>query len=164
MSLIFTLLALLNVTLYGVTMFLGFGHVTGSPDGLHILLGILASTLTMITHCLVFIYLIGTGLGVREAVENHGLDPALYRQTARFKARAFPFALFSMISVVVVAAMGARTDVGDGPASTHLAWALFALAFNLISFPIEIRAMGANGNLMDEVSNLSARSLGVDPS
>ena len=163
MSLIFTGLALITVVSYVITIALGFQTSPGSPDAIHILIGMATAILTIVTHGLVFTYLIGTGIAVRETVEGHGLDPAYQRRTAKFKARAFPFALFSMLLVIVAAAMGARADVGSGSASAHLTWAIIGLAFNLFSFPIEIKAIAGNGNLMDEVNDKVAEKLGLNP-
>ncbi|MAE70441.1 MAG: hypothetical protein CME06_08245 [Gemmatimonadetes bacterium] len=152
-------MALIDFGLLSIATVLGFGHVAGAPGGAHIGVALAAAVFTLITHCAVFTYLIGTGIGIGEAVDGHRLPEELKRRAARFKARAFPFALFSMLLVILTAALGARVDIGTGGPMPHLASALIALAFNLWTYPIEIRVAAENAELMAEINVLAEQML-----
>ncbi len=153
-------LAVIDFALLAAATGLGFGHVAGAPGGAHIFTALIAALFTLVTHCALFTYLIGTGIGIAEAVDGHQLPEELKRRTARFKARAFPFALFSMIAVIVTAALGARVDVGLGGSAPHLACALFTLLLNLVSYRIEIEVVAENAQLLVEVNGLIVEAVG----
>ncbi len=156
-------MAIIDFGLLSGAIVLGFRHVVGAPGGVHIGTALAAAVFTLVTHCAVFTYLIGTGIGIGEAVDGHHLPVELKRRAARFKARAFPFALSSMVLVIVTAALGARADVGIGGPMPHLVSAIIALAFNVYTYPIEIRVAAENADLMAEINDLAKQALEHEP-
>src|SRR5262245_17369363 len=67
----------------------------------HFLCGLFASVATLLVHCLIFTYLLGTGRWVREVTLAYDLpDAPLYKTTRELKRRAFPPALFAMLATI----------------------------------------------------------------
>lgn len=118
----------------------------------HFSLGLIAVISTLITHCWVFFYFIGTGQGIREGVLEHKLDRAHIRTTKKFKAKVFPFALFSMIFAIVAAILGAGVQVQKVNRLWHEALVYLTIGFNLFTFYQEARIMKKNEKLMDELN------------
>src|SRR5664280_1586497 len=75
MGKIFIGFAFWNVVLFGVTIWLGFTHQ--SAHWQHQAAGVLTGIYTCLTHCIVMMHFMGSGKGIKEAVETHNLpdDP-----------------------------------------------------------------------------------------
>jgi hypothetical protein len=121
----------------------------------HFILGLFTAILTLLVHCLIFIYFLGTGRWVKEVGLAYALpDAGLPRLTRDLKRTTFPPALGSMLLVIatVAAGAGADPDVGAGwPWPIHFTLALVTQAVNLWAFWIEYRNVRANGRILDEV-------------
>lgn len=159
----FTLLALLTTALLVVAAFFGFVadpvSVTAQTlsDGmppllLHFYFGLVATVAALITHVWVFFYFIGTGEGIREGVITHHMDEAIIKRTKKFKAKTFPFALFSMIFLITAAVMGGALRFEKISPWLHQLFVWAGIAFNLFSFYQEYRIIQENRNLMNELN------------
>src|SRR5947209_3559404 len=107
MNVIFLGLVIWNILLLAATV------VTGIEKAIvwHWSLGVFTGIFTCFTHSLVFIQLIGSGKGIKEAVEAYSLpnDPetGYIRRTKKFKGRAFPWAMYVPMITIVTAWLGA---------------------------------------------------------
>lgn len=172
MSRIFLTLAILNALALLVSTALGLGFMVERDAGgtapaghqpltfgwfaTHMVFGLLTAVLTLFVHCLIFTYFLGTGRWVKEVAKAYQLpDHDLPRQTREFKRRAFPPALFAMLSVIAAVATGAGAQTA--PESiwglAHPVMAMLALALNGWAYVIEYRTVVANARVMDEVMN-----------
>src|SRR5688572_14916463 len=107
---IFTSLAIVNSVALVATFLVGMiaflSHAPGQPsDGslrqVHIYLGLLTALLTLLVHCLIFTYLLGTGRWVKEVGLAYALpDEVLPRLTRELKRVTFPPALIAMLVTI----------------------------------------------------------------
>lgn len=130
---------------------LWFQYVSHEPLT-HFYFGLIATVACLITHCWVFFYFIGTGQGIREGILAHRLDTSHIKTTKKFKGKTFPFALFSMIFMIVTATTGGAVRFDDLSPLTHAIWALVAILFNVFSFWQEYRIIQKNRSLMKELN------------
>lgn len=149
MYIFFIFLTLVCISLFGTTAY--FVMIEPIPH-YHAYFGLIATVAVLITHCWVFFYFIGTGEGIREGVIEHKLDPAHIKATKKFKAKTFPFALFSMVFMIVTTILGAGIQVKQVEPVWHKGFMYFALLFNFFTFYQEQRIIKANQILMAQLN------------
>ncbi len=160
MNVIFLGLIIWNVLLLTIT-------VVSGMEGWrmwHFALGVFTGIFTCFTHSLVFIQLIGSGKGIKEAVEAYLLpnDPetGYIHRTKQFKSRAFPYAMFVPMMTMVAAWLGAWHDTNKFAApewlwiSYHwhqwIAW--LAVVANLYAFWKEYEVIAENTAMICEIN------------
>lgn len=149
MHIFFVFLASITTVFFSTSLV----FATLTPDRLyHFYFGLIAAVSCLLTHCWVFFYFIGTGEGIRDAVLEHHLDEKHIKHTKRFKGKAFPSALFSMIFVIVGSTMGGALRVGRVSTTTHLGWIFFAILFNFFTFRLEYRTIQENRKLTEKLN------------
>src|SRR5947209_1742251 len=72
----------------------------------HVRGGLFVAIFICFVHSTVFIHLLGTGLGMKRAMEEHKLPTDARAELYRFKMRAFPPAFASMVATIVTAVLG----------------------------------------------------------
>jgi hypothetical protein len=127
----------------------------------HRICGIMAAIGMVFVHSIVFTYFVGTSRWCREVVETYRLDPDLWAASARIKRRTFPWVVFSMLSVVGVAALGGASDPaaamqlepfpGLAWSTLHFTGALLAIAFIAFAFHVEWEAIQENGAVIAKI-------------
>lgn len=135
------------------TIGVGFA-VTGTNNMLawHIKTGLFTAVFLVMLHCLVFIHLLGTGLGVKRAVFEHKLpEGEIIRQLWKLKMRAFPPAFSCMVLVIAVSVLGGAVQNNAMAVETHRYLAIFVLLAHLVTIPIEVHVLGDNLTLMQAV-------------
>jgi hypothetical protein len=156
---IFTILAAIDSLLLSVSYGLGVasklsaGVRTGHPIfWFHFLLGLSAAMFTLLVHCLIFTYFLGTGRWVKEVKLAYDLpDAPLPRLTRDLKRRVFPPALFAMLTAIATGAAGAAAQVQVWPWEIHATLATVTLVVNFWAFRIEYRCLQTNLGVLDEV-------------
>jgi len=140
-----------------------YSNLRGGPFGdpsdpasypLHLIVGLFAVILNLGLHCLVFIYLLGTGRWVKEVALAYALpDAPLPQRTRELKRTTFPPALLAMLVPIGTAAAGMAQlqRYGAWAGGLHLGMALAALAVNVWAFRIEYRNVAANAGVIDRV-------------
>jgi hypothetical protein len=160
MTRIFTSLAVLNTAALLLTYF--FGVASKLRDGLlhpsdptyliHFVLGLFTAVGTLLVHCLIFTYFLGTGRWVKEVALAYGLpDEPLPKHTRELKRASFPPALIAMLITIAAAAAGAGAQLQEWPWQVHASLATIAVFVNLWAFRIEYRNVHANAGLLDQV-------------
>jgi hypothetical protein len=134
---------------------LAWSYLTGRPEEaaptLHFYLGLFTVLSTLALHCLVFIYLLGTGRWVKEVALAYRLpDTALPKRTRDLKRRTFPVALLAMLVPIATAAAGGGQNQG-WPWQVHLSLGCATLLVNLWAFGVERRNVAINAGVLDEV-------------
>jgi hypothetical protein len=160
---IFLGLAITNGSLLAAAF--GFGFVAGGETrpahlwrDVHFLLGLFATMTTLLAHCVVFTYFLGTGKWVHEVARVYQLPDGVRAQADRNKRNVFPFELGGMASIGVTAWLGAAADTRLGFDSTwHLLAAAVALAFNLGAYTLEYAAIVQQSRLLIEVKDQADR-------
>ncbi len=120
----------------------------------HMVSGLIAAVFTLLVHCLIFTYFLGTGRWVKEVARAYQLpDEPLPKLTREFKRTAFPPALFAMLSVIVTVASGAGAQTASESwwSLSHPVLAVAALAINVWAYFVEYHTVAANSAVMDQV-------------
>jgi hypothetical protein len=160
MTRIFTTLATVNGLFLAVSYVLG--TISKLQDGvhrpdsriywLHFLFGLSTAILTLLVHCLIFTYFLGTGRWVKEVKLAYDLpDAPLPRLTRDLKRRVFPPALFAMLFAAATGAAGAAAHVGISHWLVHATLATLTLVVNFWAFAVEYRCLAANVVVLDDV-------------
>jgi hypothetical protein len=121
---------------------------------LHLGLGLLTVLICLAVHCLVFIYLLGTGRWVKEVAQAYRLpDEPLPRQTRELKRRTFPVALLAMLVPIATAAAGAgvATRHPYWPWQLHFTLGIITVLVNAWAFLVEYRNVSINAVIIDKV-------------
>lgn len=159
MARLFRTLAILNLLALLLTFAVGafsrFGaDRTGELYLTHFLLGLFTAIGTLLVHCLIFTYFLGTGRWVKEVGLAYRLaDTNLPRRTRDLKRATFPPALFAMLVTIATAAAGAGARLRDWPWYVHGALGLGTLLVNVWAYRVELRHLAENSRVLDAVMN-----------
>jgi hypothetical protein len=119
---------------------------------IHFVLGLFTAVGTLLVHCLIFTYFLGTGRWVKEVTLAYGLpDEPWHKETRELKRRVFPPALTAMLVTIAAAAAGAGAQLQAWPWQVHASVATLALLVNLGAFFLEYRTVTANAVVLDGV-------------
>lgn len=160
MTRIFATLALTDALALVVTFALGcwskWAGGAGDPSTrvylLHFLFGLFTAIGTLLVHCLIFTYFLGTGRWVREVTLAYQLqDEPLYRRTRDLKRETFPTALAAMLLTIATAATGLGVQLQGWNWVLHFALAIATLGINLLVFLQEHRNVTENATIIDRV-------------
>lgn len=160
MTRIFTTLALTNALALAVTFALGcwskLAGGVGDPGGrvylLHFLAGIFTGIGTLLVHCLIFTYFLGTGRWVREVTLAYSLpDAPLYLRTRELKRVAFPVALGAMVITIITSAAGAGVQLQGWSWIIHFSLGIATLLGNFLAFRREYLYVAENATIIDRV-------------
>jgi hypothetical protein len=160
MTRIFTTLALTDSLALLVTFLLGCWSKFGGPGRdqattvylLHFLFGVFTAIGTLLVHCLIFTYFLGTGRWVREVTLAYDLpDEPLYRRTRDLKRLAFPIALGAMLLTIATAAAGEGVEHQAWNWIIHFSLGIVTLVVNLVVFRREYLYVAENGTIIEKV-------------
>jgi hypothetical protein len=147
-------LALLASVLTGV-MSRSQEAATNAGDALyliHFTVGLFTAIGTLLVHCIIFTYFLGTGRWVKEVKLAYGLpDEPWPKLTRELKRRTFPPALMAMLVTIAAAAAGAGTQLKEWNWQIHFGLSVTSLAVNLWAFYVEFRDVRINANILIEV-------------
>jgi len=160
MTRIFSTLAAVNFLMLAAAF--GFGVASKLRDAAqagadrtftaHFYLGLFGAVLTLLVHCLIFTYFLGTGRWVKEVGLAYNLpDDPLPKRTRELKRHSFPAALFAMLITIAAAAAGAGAQLREWPWGVHLTLAIVTLAVNLWAYRIEYRDLQINAVIIEQV-------------
>ena len=107
----------------------GLHAAASSVYFLHFLFGLFTGVGTLLTHCLIFTYFLGTGRWVKEVTLAYDLpDAPLHKRTRELKRATFPPALAAMLVTIATAAGGAGAQLRPWPWQVHLTLGIVALS------------------------------------
>lgn len=160
MTRIFATLAVANALALTVTFVLGCwskltdGLTTGASSVylLHFLFGLFTGVGTLLTHCLIFTYFLGTGRWVKEVTLAYRLpDEPWHKRTRELKRATFPVALTAMLATIATAAAGAGAQLKAWPWQIHFSLGIATLLVNFWAFRLEYRNVLRNAETLEEV-------------
>ena len=146
--------ALLASTCLGIASKLRGAFLSGGDPTwmIHFYLGLFSAIGTLLVHCLIFTYFLGTGRWVKEVGLAYALpDAPLPKLTRELKRKTFPAALFAMLFAIATVAAGAGAQLQTWPWGLHATLAGLTLLVNGWAFVIEYRAVRTNGGVIDQV-------------
>ena len=152
MKIIFMGLAFWNVVLFAVTIGLGIAHQ--SAHWQHQALGVLTGIYTCLTHSVVMMHFMGSGKGIKEAVETHNLPEEYARRTRRFKGQTSGHATMCCLFAIITVWLGGWMDTHKGNLTAHywhMGFAWFTIAYNLYAFWVEYRVISENTAMIREI-------------
>src|SRR5262245_14587954 len=160
MTRIFLTLAAANFLALAITFALGcWSKLTGglhaevgSAYVLHFLFGLFTAVGTLLAHCLIFTYFLGTGRWVKEVTLAYDLpDEPWHKRTRELKRRTFPPALAAMLVTIATAAAGGGAQLQGWPWQVHFTLGIVTLLVNAWAFRLEYYNVETNARTLDEV-------------
>ena len=170
MNRIFPVLALFAVVFMAATLLLGLNigelNIHATPETLvrarvHRLCGIAAALAVVLADSIVVTYFIGTSRWCKEVSDAYKLDPQYLRRSTVLKRRTFPVAVFSMLAVIGVVALGGAADPaaalrlpplgGVTWSQLHLGGALLGLAFIAYAFYLQWDSISENRMVISDI-------------
>jgi hypothetical protein len=145
-------LAAWNLLVLASAFVLGFLRGHAVEPRVHLLAGLFAAIFCCLVHAIVFAHFIGSGKWIKKGVDAAGMDEALVKRTKRFKAKVFPFALFSMLFAVATAVLGGGADSGAVSPTVHLVLAVLTVVLNVLAAVFERSAILENGAIIERVA------------
>ena len=132
--------------------------MVGPEMSRQVLVALASCLLLLFSHCWIMFYLIGTGKAIKEAVNEHRLDPNLIEETKRYKNRSYPPLMLAMALAMATFILGGGAATGTLPVWVHhvLFWA--ALAAQARTLWIEKAVLDANEKLMADIDRKLARA------
>jgi 4-hydroxybenzoate polyprenyltransferase len=149
-------MATLGVVATAVLGYLLSSPITPHDMKRHVLIALASSLLLLFSHCWIMFYLIGTGKAIKEAVRDHGLDPAFAEETKRFKNASYPWLMLAMGLVMATFILGGGVATEDVPSWVHHALFYLAVLVQVYTLWIEQRVLADNERLMADVDRLLA--------
>jgi hypothetical protein len=118
----------------------------------HFLCGLTTNVLTLLVHCLIFTYFLGTGRWVKEVTLAYEMpDEPLHKMTRELKRKVFPPALYAMLFAIASGATGAAAHVRVWPWYVHFTLATCTLLVNFWAFGVEFKCLRANVEVLRDV-------------
>ncbi len=166
MKRIYLALAVYSTLFFVAAAYMGLKlHETQDADWKwwHLRAGLFVAIFICFVHSLIFIHLLGTGLGMKRAIEEHKLREETKADLYRFKMRSFPPAFASMVCTIATAVLGGAALTGGSP-TAHLVLSVIALLVNLATFPWVVKQLAANEVVLREVEKeLAVKTGGAGP-
>jgi 4-hydroxybenzoate polyprenyltransferase len=127
------------------------GRQVGPEMSRHVLVALASSLLLLFSHCWIMFYLIGTGKAIKEAVRDHGLDPAPVEDTKRFKNESYPWLLLAMGLAMATFILGGGAFTQAVPVWVHHGLFYLTLAAQARALQLEYRVLNQNERLIQRI-------------
>jgi hypothetical protein len=147
--------------LVGAAIF-GLTASDGAAISRHVSYGIFSTLILLLAHSMRMFYLIGKGKAVKDAMVEEGRPPdhPEYRlyvgRIAQARKPVFSSATFAMAVTMTAAILGASVDTGVLPPIVHALIAYGAIMANVAAIKIELDALRASSQVVDDVNRLLA--------
>ncbi|MCA9101150.1 MAG: hypothetical protein KDA63_08375 [Planctomycetales bacterium] len=170
MDRILPVIALFALVFVCATLALGLslGDVSNPKDTttqrwatVHRLSGVAAALVVLLVDSIVVTYFVGTSRWCKEVVETYDLDRLYIARTNKLKRRTFPLAVSSMLTMVVVVALGGAADPGASMrlepiagvawSRVHLFGALLGVSYVALGFYLMWQNVWENGRVLADV-------------
>lgn len=131
----------------------------GKPLRWHMVVGLFTAFYVILLHSIVFVHLLGTGLGVKRALFEHRLpQDDIIRRLWTCKMAAYPPAFAVMVLTIMTAVGGGAVQAKALDSVWHALLAMSLIVANVLVFPIELKQIDANAEVMAEVEAQIAAS------
>jgi len=150
---IFIGLAVSNTILLVLTIVAGVQFAEAKAVfGSHFSAALFTGIFTLLVHCIVFTYFVGTGKWVKETISNGVLkEEEWLPKITDFKRKVFPINTYAMLFIIGTAILGAWAYGGGSPlaAGIHKTFAYITVVVNVFSFRIEGKYIRQNTELLN---------------
>jgi cytochrome c biogenesis protein CcdA len=120
----------------------------------HIITALIATGLSVFSHCMIMMYFVGTGRVIRETVEKGGLDQRYVIETKSYRKRIFRIALLAMTLVMMQTILGGGVHTRVLPVWFHDALGILMLSASVCAVYFETFYLIKNHLLGHDVSRL----------
>ncbi len=123
----------------------------------HFLLGLLATLVTVLVNSITVTYFIGTNRWCREVIDAYHLDPSITQRSDALKRAAFPWAALGIVTILVVATLGAASDPSANTSASasyvmpHMYAALMGFAIIAYALFVQISKIAENYAIIEEI-------------
>lgn len=124
---------------------------------IHMLIGVLASLITVLVSSICVTYFVGTSRWCREVTEAYDLDMNFVQRSYALKRKTFPWSVFSMLLIVGVVALGSLSDPyisGENSVSWRTVHYILALTCVFVvgtAFYVQLSSIAANFGVINEI-------------
>ena len=125
----------------------------GTDISRHITFGIFSTLLILLAHSMMMFYLIGKGKAVKEAMAEYNVTGDYFQRIKAARKPVFSIGTYAMAATMLAAILGASVDTGVLPPIVHGMIAYGAIACNLAAVKIEVDALIASTQIVDEVNS-----------
>lgn len=163
MPVVFLFLALVDALALAGTLWLGLSWEARGPRllQLHMLAGLVASVVTVLTHSTVIFHVVGLGRSIKEAqplVDTGGRD--YYLENRRLAGRSHPLPVLVCLLAVVTPILGQAANLQIGVGKVHFVLGAALLALHVLATPIEVRNIVRADRIARELEALLEAKLG----
>src|SRR5262245_8116534 len=120
----------------------------------HIITALIATGLSVFSHCMIMMYFVGLGRVIRETVEKGDLDPKYVTETKSYRKRIFRVALLAMTLVMLQTILGEAAHTHVLPLWFHLILGILMLAVSAYAVYLETLLLIRNHLLGHDVARL----------
>jgi len=132
------------------------GYLLPGPIGpqmqRHVVVSLASCLLLLFSHCWIMFYLIGTGKAIKEAVNEHGLEPQLIERliedTKRFKNVSYPWLMLALGTAMATFILGGGAATGSLPSWIHHILFYLTLLAQVRALQLEKRVLTENEALI----------------
>ena len=123
----------------------------------HMLVGIIAGIVAILVNSISVTYFIGTSRWCKEVTDTYSLSDDHSAESTRLKRCSFPWALFGILTVLAIVALGGASDPGTGLDSTasfampHFFLAVAGVALIAVSFIQQASFIRKNSEIVDTI-------------
>lgn len=103
----------------------------------HIIIALIATGLSVFSHCMIMMYFVGTGRVIRETVEKGNLDSKYVAETKGYRKKIFRIALIAITLVMTQTILGGGVHTRVLPIWLHNVLGIITLAFGAYTVYIE---------------------------
>ena len=146
------LLSAVGIGLAGMIGAVIYG-LRGTDISRHITFGIFSTLLILLAHSMMMFYLIGKGKAVKEAMAEYNVTGDYFQRIKAARKPVFSIGTYAMAATMLAAILGASVDTGVLPPIVHGMIAYGAIACNLAAVKIEVDALIASTQIVDEVNS-----------
>jgi len=125
---------------------------------IHMLLGTGGTLVAILVNCITITYFIGTSRWCKEVSDTYRLPADLAQRSTRLKRSTFPWAVMSVLALILVVGLGAAADPSGANHARaerfvlpHYAGAMITLVLVAASFWIQITRIAANYGVIEEI-------------
>jgi hypothetical protein len=132
----------------------GYQIHSSSQIAHHIIISLIATGLSIFSHCMIMMYFVGTGRVIRETVEKGGLDPKFVDETKGYRKKIFRFALLAITLVMSQTILGGGIHTKVLPLWIHDVLGILTIVFSAYVVYLETQYLVRNHLLGHNVARL----------
>ena len=124
----------------------------------HAAFGFVAAILYLFTEVLVMFFFVGTGVSIKEYVQENSADAQFHRRSIEIKRKLYPPTLLNVLLIMTTFIIGGGVDTGVIPAWIHGLLFYIALVHFFKMIAVQHRCFRENTEIVLEMTGTSSQS------